>query len=52
MATLLKIPGPTPLPLLGNALSMDQSYPLGSLEKFADEYGQSAGEKGSKPHEC
>lgn len=39
MTATQKIPGPTALPILGNAFNIDQSYPLGSLEGLADKYG-------------
>ena len=32
-------PGPTPLPLVGNALSIDAKNPGKTLNKFANEYG-------------
>lgn len=42
MTALTPIPSPLALPLLGNALNVDASYILGSLEQLADTYGKAA----------
>lgn len=40
MTEYLPIPGPTALPILGNALLLDPEVPLYSLENLADTYGK------------
>jgi len=40
MTEYLPIPGPTALPVLGNALLIDPEVPLYSLENLADTYGK------------
>jgi len=34
------IPEPKGWPILGNILDIDLNFPLGSFNKFADQYGQ------------
>lgn len=40
MAETKAIPGPPPLPIVGNAFDMDREVPLQTFKAFADKYGE------------